>query len=204
MSDSTRTALETLSGTSQITEVVQEGGHSFYAAVHAQQLHYLSKGWWSKSISWVPTRSHCSPFSWKWKWCWHPQRGGHCEAYWASLCLSNSWNQIEAKAPEEMQSVLQERSLQGQLLPLCLLSKKSWPMLLSLLWTVPHKIQLLGLKLFCDKKKCSVFLILCYCTDISHIYVLFTTQCFCSETFTDSIFCQQYLHKIVFAASDYL
>lgn len=31
----------------------------------------------------------------------------------------------------------------------------------------------------------------------SHIYVLFTTLCFCSETFTGSISCQQYLHKIV-------
>jgi len=27
-----------------------------------------------------------------------PQRGEHCEAYWASLCLTNSWNRIEMKA----------------------------------------------------------------------------------------------------------
>ena len=64
-------APETLWGTSQINEVVQEGGHSFYAALHAQQLHYLSKEWWSKSISWIPTGGHCNPFVWKWKWCWH-------------------------------------------------------------------------------------------------------------------------------------
>ena len=128
----------------------EDGWRTKNAAVHAQQLHYLSKGWWSKSISWVPTRSHCSPFVWKLKWCWHwhSQRGDHCEAYWASLCLSNSWNRIETKAPEEMQSVLQERSSQGQSLPLCLLSKQSWPMLLSLLWTVPHKMYtFLGLNL---------------------------------------------------------
>lgn len=43
--------------------------------------------------------SHCSSFVWKWKWCWHwhRQRGEHCEAYWASLCLANFWNRLETK-----------------------------------------------------------------------------------------------------------
>ena len=36
-------------------------------------------------------------------------RGEHCEAYWASLCLTNSWNRIEMKAHQiEMKATKKE------------------------------------------------------------------------------------------------
>lgn len=86
---------------------------------------------------------YCKSTFWTQKWrSWPAQGGTHCKVHWVTLYRPHPRNRGKAETPKTVQGLLQEGTSQRKSLSVFWLSKQPWALLLTLLWTVPHKTHL--------------------------------------------------------------
>ena len=86
---------------------------------------------------------YCKSTFWTQKWrSWPAQGGTHCKVHWVTLYRPHPSNRGKAETPKTVQGLLQEGTSQRKSLSVFWLSKQPCALLLTLLWTVPHKTHL--------------------------------------------------------------